>query len=65
MEDLWGDDAAVSGALVQFVPNRYDVSGTMRITSVTHRYGAEHLMSVTVRTDKQPRAAGSADTVTV
>ena len=57
--------AAVSGALVQFVPNRYDVSGPMRITGVTHRYGAEHLMSVTVRTDKQPRAAGSADTVTV
>jgi len=65
VEDLWGDDAAVSGALVQFVPNRYDVSGPMRITGVTHRYGAEHLMSVTVRTDKQPRAAGSADTVTV
>ena len=65
VENLWGDDAAVSGALVQFVPNRYDVSGPMRITGVTHRYGAEHLMSVTVRSDKQPRAAGDADTVTV
>ena len=50
---------------MQFVPNRYDVSGPMRITGVTHRYGAEHLMSVTVRTDQQPRAAGDADTVTV
>ena len=65
VENLWGDDAAVSGALVQFVPNRYDVSGPMRITGVTHRYGAEHLMSVTVRADQQPRAAGDADTVTV
>lgn len=65
VENLWGDDAAVSGALVQFVPNRYDVSGPMRITGVTHRYGAEHLMSVTVQAVRQPRAAGDTDTVTV
>ena len=65
VENLWGDDAAISGALAQFVPNRYDVSGPMRITGVTHRYGAEHLMSVTVQTDQQPRAAGDGDTVTV
>lgn len=65
VENLWGDDAAISGALVQFVQNRYDVSGPMRITSVTHRYGAEHLMSVTVQAARQSRAAGSADTITV
>ena len=65
VENLWGDDAAVSGALVQVVPNRYDVSGPMRITGVTHRYGAEHLMSVTVQAVRQPRSAGDGDTVTV
>lgn len=65
VEDLWGDDAAVSGTLVQFVPNRYDVSGPLRITSVTHRYGAEHLMSVTVQADKTTRAAGDQDTISV
>ncbi len=64
IEQLWGDDAAVSGALVEFAPNRYDVSGPLRIISVTHSYGMPHMMSLTVEME-QPRAADSNDTVTV
>lgn len=64
IEQLWGDDAAVSGALVDFAPNRYDVSGPLRIISVTHSYGIPHMMSLTVEMD-QSRAAGNNDTVTV
>ena len=55
VEDLWGDDAAVSGALVQFVSNRYDVSGPMRITGVTHRYGAPEERN---RADRQAATGG-------
>ena len=64
IEQLWGDDAAVSGALVEFAPNRYDVSGPLRIISVTHSYGTPHMMSLTVEME-QPRAADSNDTMTV
>ena len=64
IDDLFGTDECESGVLANFVQNRYDVSGPLRITSVTHRYGSPHMMSVTVQM-KQPRAAGTADAVEV
>lgn len=45
---LWGADEVESGTVIRFAPNQYDVSGNMRVTSVTHKYGHPHLMSVTV-----------------
>lgn len=64
IDDLFGADECESGVLASFVPNRYDVSGPLRITSVTHRYGSPHMMSVSVQM-QQPRAAGDADAVEV
>ena len=64
IDDLFGTDECESGVLASFVPNRYDVSGPLRITSVTHRYGATHMMSVTVQM-QQPRSAGGSDAVEV
>lgn len=64
VEDIFGCDEVTSGVLLNFIPNRYDVSGPMRVTGVTHRYGTTHMMTLTVST-RMPRAAGSGDTITV
>ena len=64
IEDLFGTDECESGVLANFVENRYDVGGPLRITSVTHRYGSPHMMSVTVKMS-EPRAAGGSDTIQV
>lgn len=64
IEDLFGTDECESGVLANFVENRYDVGGPLRITSVTHRYGSPHMMSVTVEMS-EPRATGGSDTIQV
>ena len=64
VKDIFGCDEVTSGVLLNFVPNRYDVSGPMRVTGVIHRYGATHTMTLMVSA-QQPRAAGSGDTITV
>ena len=64
VENIFGCDEVTSGVLLNFISNRYDVSGPMRVTGVTHRYGTTHMMTLTVST-QMPRAAGSGDTITV
>ena len=63
--ELWGTDEVESGVLLQFQSNQFGVTGPQRVTSVTHRYGSPHLMSVTVQDPAVPRAAGSGDIVEV
>lgn len=64
IDNLFGADECESGVLANFVHNRYDVSGPLRITSVTHRYGSPHMMSVTVQM-QQPRTTDGSDVVEV
>lgn len=64
IDDLFGADECESGVLASFVQNRYDVRGPLRITSVTHRYGSPHMMSVSVQM-QQPRSSGGSDAVEV
>ena len=63
--ELWGADEVESGVLLQFQANQFGVTGPQRVTSVTHRYGPPHLMSVTVQDPAAPRAAGNGDRVEV
>lgn len=63
--ELWGADEVESGVLLHFQANQFGVTGPQRVTSVTHRYGPPHLMSVTVQDPAAPRAAGSGDRVEV
>lgn len=65
ISDIWGADEVQSGVLLQFKGNTYGVSGVQRVTSVTHRYGASHRMTLTVEAAADKRAAGSGDTITV
>ena len=65
IENLFGSDEVQSGTLLNFVQNRYDVSGPQRVVSVTHQYGASHRMSLTVRNEQLGRASKGADTICV
>ena len=64
VDEIWGAEEVHSGVLLNFVNNRYDVSGLQRVVGVTHRYGHPHLMSLTLQAYQPPRAAGDSDTIT-
>lgn len=65
VSQIWGADEVESGVLLQFRSNSYGVTGVQRITSVTHKYGHPHLMSLTVEAYPGQRAAGNADSVMI
>lgn len=64
IDNIWGADEVKSGVMLDFGPGNYGVSGLQRVTAVTHHYGANHMMSLTLQAAAQPRAAGSNDTIT-
>lgn len=63
--ELWGADEVKSGVVLLFNSPAYGVSGRQRVTAVTHQYGKQHKMSLTLQALDEPRAADTADTVKV
>lgn len=62
--EMYGDDNVKSGRVIRFSSAAFGLSGAMRVTEVTHKYGFPHLMSLRVQPVSAPRAAGGSDTVT-
>ncbi len=65
INDLWGADEVKSGVVLQFNSSAFGLVGNYRVTGVTHSYGANHKMSLTLQAIDLPRAADSNDTITV
>ena len=61
-----GADDVTSGVVLSFNSDMFGISGKQRVTKVTHHYGgAGHTMSLELQALEEPRAADTADSVTV
>lgn len=66
ISEIWGCDEVRSGVVLDFNSPAFGISGKNRVTRVTHHYGgAGHTMELEVSALEEPRAAGTADTVSV
>lgn len=66
VSEIWGCDEVRSGVVLDFNSPAFGLAGKHRVTRVTHHYGgAGHTMALEVEALDEPRAAGTADKVTV
>ncbi len=66
IDEIWGADEVTSGVVLSFNSDMFGISGKQRVTKVTHHYGgAGHTMSLELQALEEPRAADTADSVTV
>ena len=66
VSEIWGCDEVTSGTVLHFNSPAFGIEGLMRVTRVVHHYGgAGHTMELEIAALDEPRAAGSADAVSV